>query len=156
MPDLGLIGRSIREAIQLHDLRTFTCSGIVAESLPLEADLSEGIFDIWISLHLPGLIRNVVQLDPDVSYVHSAPYVFDHLLHGLLQLAHIQSAYVADEASELPLRCVVHIKDGDALGLLGARDRQLDEVPLVPLGLLGDQVLIVVEGQGLLLVNLGC
>ena len=150
MPNLGLIGRSIREAIQLHDLRTFTCSGIVAESLPLEADLSEGIFDVWISLHLPGLIRYVVQLDPDVSYVHSAPYVFDHLLHGLLKLAHIQSAYVADEPSELPLRCVVHIKDGDALGLLGARDRQLDEVPLVPLGLLVDEVLIVIEGQSLL------
>ena len=76
--------------------------------------------------------------------------MFDHLLHGLLQLAHIQSAYVADEASELPLRCVVHIKDGDALGLLGARDRQLDKVPLVPLGLLGDEVLIVIEGQSLL------
>ena len=150
MPDLGLIGRSIREAIQLHDLCTLACGGIIAESLPLEADFSEGIFDVWISLHLPGLIRYVVQLDPDVSYVHCAPYVFDDLLYGLLQLAHIQSAYVADEASELPLRCVVHIKDGDALSFLGARDRQLDEVPLVPLGLLGDEVLIVIEGEGLL------
>jgi hypothetical protein len=150
LPDFGLIGRCIWKAIQLHDLRTFTCDGIVAESLPLEANLSERIFDIWVSLHLPGLIRYVVQLDPNVSYVHSAPYVFDDLLYGLLQLAHIQSAYVADEASELPLRCVVHVKDGDALGLLGVRDRQLDEVALVPLGLLGDEALIVIEGKGLL------
>ena len=150
MPDLGLIGRCIREAIQLHALCTLACCGIVAESLPLESDFSECIFDIWDSLHLAGLIRYVVQLDPDVSDVHCAPYVLDDLLYGLLQLAHIQSAYVADEASELPLCCVIHIKDGDALGLLGARDRQLDEVTLVALGLLGDEVIIVIEGEGLL------
>jgi hypothetical protein len=150
LPDLWLIGRCIREAIQLHDLCTLACGGIIAECLPLEADLSEAIFDVWVSLHLPGLIRYVVQLDPDMSDVYCAPYVFNDLLHGLLQPAHIQSAYVADEASELPLRCVVHIKDGDALGLFGARDRQLDEVALVALGLFRDEVIIVIEGEGLL------
>ena len=149
MPYLGLIRRSIRKTIQLHDLCTFSSGGIIAESLPLEADLSECIFDVRISLHLPCIIRYVVQLDSDMSNVDCAPYVFDHLLHGFLELAYIQSAYVADEASVLTLRCVVHIENGDALGFLGVRDRQFDEVALVAMGLLRDQVLIVIEREGL-------
>lgn len=150
LPDLGLISRCIRKAIQLHYLCTLSGGGIIAESLPLEADFSERIFDVRISLHLPCLIRYVVQLDSDVSYVDCAPYVFYHLLHCFLELADIQSAYMADEASELTLRCVVHIENGDALGLLGVRDRQLDEVALIAMGLLRDQVLIVIERESLL------
>ena len=155
LPDFRLVSRCIRKTIQLHDLCTFTCDGIITESLPFETDLSERIFDIRISLHLPCLIRYVVQLDSDVSYVDCAPYVFDHLLHGFLELAYIQSAYVADEASVLTLRCVVHIENGDALGFLGVRDRQFDEVALVAMGLLRDQVLIVIEREGLPRFNLG-
>ena len=84
LPNLGLISRCIRKAIQLHDLCTLSGCRIIAESLPLEADFSERIFDIWISLHLACLVRYVVQLDSDVSDVDCAPYVFDHLLHGFL------------------------------------------------------------------------
>jgi hypothetical protein len=81
--------------------------------------------------------------------------VFDHLLHGFLELADIHSAYVADEASVLTLSCVIHIEYGDTLGFLGVRDRQFDEVALVAMGLLRDQVLIVIERESLPRFNLG-
>ena len=45
---------------------------------------------------------------------------------------------------------LARVRHAPALGLLGARDRQLDEVTLVALGLLGDEVIIVIEGEGLL------
>ena len=89
-----------------------------------------------------------------MSDIDCAPNVFYHLLHGFLELAYIQSANVADEAPELTLRCVVHIEYGDALRFLGVRDRQFDEMALVPLGLLRDQVLIVIEREGLPRFNL--
>ena len=154
LPNLGLISRCIRKAIQLHDLCTFSGDGIIAESLPLEADFSECIFDVRISLHLPRLVRYVVQLDSDMSDKDCTPNVFCHLLNGFLELAYIQSANVADESPELTLRCVVHIENGDALRFLGIRDRQFDKVTLVALGLLRDQVLIVIEREGLPRFNL--
>lgn len=61
---------------------------------------------------------------------------------------------MADKAPELTLRCVVHIEYGNALCFLGVRDRQFDEMALVPLGLLRDQVLIVIEREGLPRFNL--
>ena len=154
LSDLGFISWCIRKAIQLHYLCTLSGGGIIAESLPLEPDLSERIFDIRISLHLPSLIRYVIQLDSDVSAVDCAPYMLDDLLHGFLELANIHSTNVADEASELTLRCLIHIEYGYALGFLRVRDRQLDKVALVAMGLLRNQIIIVIEREGLLLFNL--
>ena len=90
-----------------------------------------------------------------MSAVDCAPYVFDNLLHCFLEFAYINSAYVADESSVLTLRSVIYIEDRYALSFLRVRDRQLDEVPLVTMGLFRDQVLIVVEREGLLRFNLG-
>lgn len=156
LPHLWLICWSIWEPIKLHYLSSFTSYRIIAKSLPLEADFGESIFNIWISLHLSFFIRDMIQLNTDVSAVHCLPYMLDDLFYSFLKLSYIQSAYMSNKCAIFSNCCVIHIEDSNTLCFFWACCSQLNVVALIALCLLRLQDFIIIKGQSLSWFNLCC